>query len=144
MKFLRVRRRGLSLAKQENIGKSLSDTCLGLILFLTAFTVSGRHQQDKYLWLGRSGAVAVHFDVWRIRTLFPEQGLLERFEEDLQGQDLHGVHDKRRDSEQFPKRRQITGSPHTKRVRHKVLHQKERHRGRLLKTLKKIWQTTTT
>ena len=126
--LLRVRRRGLSLAEQETEEISLGHV-LGSNAIPYCLCRFGRHQQDKYLWLGRSGAVAFHFDLWRIRTLFPEQGLLERFEEDLQGQDLHRVHDKGRDSQKFPKRRQIAGSPHTKRVRHKVIHQKERHRG---------------
>ena len=126
--LLRVRRRGLSLADQETEEISLGHV-LGPHAIPYALCRFGRHQQDKYLRLGRSGAVAFHFDVWRIRTLFPEQSLLERFEEDLQGQDLHRVHDKGRDSQKFPKRRQIAGGPHTKRIRHKVVHQKERHRG---------------
>ena len=117
----------LSLTKKQR--KSLSDTCLGLMLFLTAFAVSAGHQQDKYLRIGRSDTVAFHIDLRRIRTLFPEQDLFERFQDYLSGQDLHRVHDKGRDSQKFPKRRQNAGGPHTQRIRHKVVHRKERHRG---------------
>ena len=95
----------LSLTKKQR--KSLSDTCLGLALFLTAFAVSAGTEKINIYGLVDQGAVAFHFDLRRIRTLFPEQSLLERFEEDLQGQDVHRVHDTRRHSQEFPKRRQM-------------------------------------
>ena len=126
--LLRVRRRGLSLADQKTEEISLGHV-LGPHAIPDGLCRFGRDQQDKYLRFGRSDTVAFHIDLRRIRTLFPEQDLLERFQENLPGQDLHRVHDKGRDSQKFPKRRQIAGSQNMQRIRHKVVHQKERHRG---------------
>ena len=126
--LLRVRRRGLSLADQETEEISLGHV-LGPHAISYGLCRFGRDQQDKYLRFDRSDTVAFHIDLRRIRTLFPEQDLFERFQENLPGQDLHRVHDKGRHSQKFPKRRQIAGGPHTQRIRHKVVHKKERHRG---------------